>query len=405
LGSKILEVDKITYYPNGYINIDQHGNYTKHYYAETQRIASKIGSGYDDSISYNIDSLQIENSFETMKNELGIWLTGDTVDNITYLLDTVTHLIGDGNIENALFFYHGNNMSSTMLITDYNGDISQAVMYMPNGVIISEYNQYWLMDTLPKFYFQGKQWDEELKMYYFHARYYDPNWGIFTSRDAKFEKYYWCSPYAMTLNNWLKYIDPDGQEIKGAFINAAGNVELNKASRSTRKVFEAMSKSATGTSQFKKMVESSTKIRFEITGRRLSGGDHGETIGDKNDNGTYDVVTIIISTAKTGTKKSPDRFDNATKEEMINAIGVHESIHTLDPAQIKLDHAVKDFSWEAERNPIEMEYTSRTEYNKGDNSKFKDAYENPNPKSRVDDDGKTKPSYNLIKKEDYEIDN
>jgi len=37
---KILEVEKLMLYPNGYINIDQHGNYTKHYYADDQRKAS-----------------------------------------------------------------------------------------------------------------------------------------------------------------------------------------------------------------------------------------------------------------------------------------------------------------------------------------------------------------------------
>ena len=77
-GGKMLDVDKIMYYPNGYININQNGEYTKHYYIDAARIASKIGSGSDKPINYVSDSLQSAYAFEVMKNELGVLLTGDT---------------------------------------------------------------------------------------------------------------------------------------------------------------------------------------------------------------------------------------------------------------------------------------------------------------------------------------
>jgi hypothetical protein len=54
LESNIWEIDKLMLYPNGYININQSGEYTKHYYADDQRIASKIGGGFNKSISYGI---------------------------------------------------------------------------------------------------------------------------------------------------------------------------------------------------------------------------------------------------------------------------------------------------------------------------------------------------------------
>jgi malate synthase len=38
------------FYPNGYMNMDQSGEYTKHYYADALRIASKIGSGFSQNL-------------------------------------------------------------------------------------------------------------------------------------------------------------------------------------------------------------------------------------------------------------------------------------------------------------------------------------------------------------------
>ena len=76
LGSGILEIEKIAYYPSGYINIDQHGNYTKHYYADDQRIASKIGSGFSEPINTGIvDTTHLSS---IMKNELGVLLVTDS---------------------------------------------------------------------------------------------------------------------------------------------------------------------------------------------------------------------------------------------------------------------------------------------------------------------------------------
>jgi len=207
-GGRILEAEKMMLYPNGYINIDQHGNYTKHYYADAARVASKIGSGYEDTISTGIaDTTHL---LATMKNELGILLTGDTVDNIRYEFEPITHLQGDttSSYEDALFFYHGNHLSSTQLITDNSGSISQAVLYTPHGLVIAEYRADWKLDTIPRFLFTGMERDDESGLDYMNARYYKD--GTFISRDLLFRKYFWMSPYAYSFNNPVRYIDPTG---------------------------------------------------------------------------------------------------------------------------------------------------------------------------------------------------
>jgi len=59
--------------------------------------------------------------------------------------------------------------------------------------------------------FTGKELDEETGLYYFGARYYQPSWSIWLSVDPLAEKFPSWSPYNFTMNNPLRYIDPDGR--------------------------------------------------------------------------------------------------------------------------------------------------------------------------------------------------
>jgi RHS repeat-associated protein len=80
------------------------------------------------------------------------------------------------------------------------------------GEVISEYNAYWKLDTIPSFRFNGKQFDEETGMYYYETRYYNP--PIFIARDPLFEKYPFMSSYAYCMNNPLIFIDPTGEDVE-----------------------------------------------------------------------------------------------------------------------------------------------------------------------------------------------
>ena len=206
-GNKILEVEKLMLSPNGYINIDQHGNYTKHYYADDQRIASKIGNEFNSSINYITDTMPLF----IMKTELSE-LTNETVAYIEHNFNPITTLQGDApqNYEDALFFYHGNHLSSTMMVTDISGAVTQSVLYAPFGKVILKYNQYWNQDKIPEYLFNACEYDEENKMYYMLNRYYSDEDVVFRGRDKLFEKYFWMSPYHYCFNNPLRFIDPTG---------------------------------------------------------------------------------------------------------------------------------------------------------------------------------------------------
>jgi RHS repeat-associated protein len=59
--------------------------------------------------------------------------------------------------------------------------------------------------------FTGKEFDVETGLYYYGARYYDPTIGIFHGVDPLAEQGPEYSPYVYTLNNPIRYIDPDGR--------------------------------------------------------------------------------------------------------------------------------------------------------------------------------------------------
>jgi RHS repeat-associated protein len=129
---------------------------------------------------------------------------------IVYTFGQMRYLTGNGNTEDGLFFYHGNHLSSTQMITDINAKVVQQVLYAPFGEVITEYNAYWHNGLVPDYMFNAKELDEESGMYYYEARYYAP--PSFISRDPLFEKYPFISPYAYCANNPVIYSDPTGME-------------------------------------------------------------------------------------------------------------------------------------------------------------------------------------------------
>jgi len=95
-----------------------------------------------------------------------------------------------------------------------------------------------------RFGFNGKEHDDELKgegnSYDFGARIYDPRIARWLSVDPLFESYPYASPYVFALNSPVKFIDPDGQYVRGAptksmkaFIRAMKSWEI-EASRLKR---------------------------------------------------------------------------------------------------------------------------------------------------------------------------
>jgi RHS repeat-associated protein len=207
------------FYPNAYINFNGNGEYTKHYYSGSERIASRLGNANTDiTVTANARltsrSTQLDSRFQDDIREL--MSDNSTVCPPSGISVNSLHQTGTSDI----YYYHTNHLGSTAFVTDQNQNITQGFLYAPFGEITTEFNATFGSDIIPKYSFNAKELDEETGMYYYEARYYKP--PVFTSRDAMFEKYFWMTPYAYCANNPVKYVDPSGEAWKPTFNEETG---------------------------------------------------------------------------------------------------------------------------------------------------------------------------------------
>ncbi|MBP5412820.1 MAG: RHS repeat-associated core domain-containing protein, partial [Bacteroidales bacterium] len=203
-----LQWQNAMFYPNTYLNFNQNGEYTKHYYNGMERVASRLG---DNNTTIAIDNM-LENRKlsleERVRNEIQELIAEPTQVDMPPVLD-ILNLQPTGT-PNDIYYYHPNHLGSTSFVTDQNQTITQGFLYAPFGEITTEYNINFGNNVIPKYSFNAKELDEETGFYYYEARYYAP--PTFTSRDPLFEKYFWMSPYAYCANNPIKYVDPSGKD-------------------------------------------------------------------------------------------------------------------------------------------------------------------------------------------------
>lgn len=95
-------------------------------------------------------------------------------------------------------YYHQDRLGNNRLITDENGETMGEIKTLPFGQEI--------LNTADEiFTFTGKELDRDL--YYFKSRYYDPNLGMFISKDPVESE----PDYIYVRNNPMNSIDPDGE--------------------------------------------------------------------------------------------------------------------------------------------------------------------------------------------------
>ena len=228
-----LQIQQAMFYPNAYINFNQNGEYTKHYYNGTERISSRLGNATMNiaataNARLNTRSTQLEDCF---RNDIRTLVyAGDIPMDMPLEPIPATSLQQTGTPDD-IFYYHTNHLGSTAFVTDQSQNITQGFLYAPFGEITTEFDANFGNGTLPKYSFNAKELDEETGMYYYEARYYKP--PVFTSRDPMMDQKPWLTPYHYCSNNPVGKVDPSGMldgdyyNWKGKYLGNDGNNDDN----------------------------------------------------------------------------------------------------------------------------------------------------------------------------------
>ncbi|MDD3905374.1 MAG: toxin TcdB middle/N-terminal domain-containing protein [Candidatus Omnitrophica bacterium] len=106
------------------------------------------------------------------------------------------------------YYYHADHIGSSNVVTDETGSVVNILEYSPFGEVSRNTGNY---STDKRF--TGKIYDEGSALYYYGARYYDPELGRFITADTVIAYPYdpQCfNRYSYARNNPIVYIDPSG---------------------------------------------------------------------------------------------------------------------------------------------------------------------------------------------------
>ena len=280
-GITFHETDNFTLYPASILSVNKN-RFTKHYFIGDKRVASRIGTGLFNNVygrngsyvtagqqDYAERMNQIQTQKEAYYKKVGV-APGVPTEKGAYgdpentgvgynavLTELGNHDVPQGWIQTPrpnttpgtnpgapvswndpsnpddpqagygyipndttkeeTFFYHSDHLGSTSYITDDKANITQYDAYLPYGeLLVDEHSS---SEDLP-YKFNGKQFDEETGLYYYGARYMNPMASIWYGVDPLAEKYPNVNGYCYTMDNPIKYLDPNGKQSENSIILA-----------------------------------------------------------------------------------------------------------------------------------------------------------------------------------------
>jgi RHS repeat-associated protein len=132
----------------------------------------------------------------------------------------------DTQVRPETYYYHPDHLGSTSWVTDQNGRVHEHVEYFPYGEVWRDPASD--RDGAPvkgqRFLFTSKELDEEIGLYYFGMRYYDPVRALWKSVDPllalrperALSRPIVLNPYAYGDLNPLRLMDPNGLDSEDA---------------------------------------------------------------------------------------------------------------------------------------------------------------------------------------------
>jgi RHS repeat-associated protein len=150
-------------------------------------------------------------------------------------------VIKDGQV----MFFERDHLGSVRAVIDRSGNVVERNDYTPFG--LKHENAAYPISAHNRFKFNGKeeQFVGNLQLLDYGARTYDPAIARWTTPDPLAGKYYPYSPYNYTLNNPVRYIDPDGMRVDDYSLDDEGYI---KKLRDTKDPFDTLTAESTGAS-------------------------------------------------------------------------------------------------------------------------------------------------------------
>jgi RHS repeat-associated protein len=118
---------------------------------------------------------------------------------------------GEGQGEGVISYYHSDHLGSSNVITDSSGNLTQYCEYTPYGTLARNEGT-----DVARHKFTGKELDNT-GLYFYGARYYDPEIGRFITGDTIVQVPYdpqSLNRYSYCRNNPINYVDPSGHSWK-----------------------------------------------------------------------------------------------------------------------------------------------------------------------------------------------
>ncbi len=203
--------------------------YTKHYYAESERITSQIGRGNFSTLVTPVTDTATANRKVRRADSLVLALNPsitDTVAQHSYL----TSLTDRQKDTCEAYWYHPDHLGSSSWITYTDGSAVQHLHYLPWG---EDFVDQRTTSFNSMFTFSAKEKDSETGLSYFGSRYYSSDLSIWLSVDPMSDKYPSLSPYVYCADNPVKLVDPEGEDIvpSNKFINSTYFIVFQKMTK------------------------------------------------------------------------------------------------------------------------------------------------------------------------------